>query len=172
MNTVRVTLLIMIPLRRIPLLFLLLGFTLHSIAQVIPQTFTGKVTAIKDGDTIEVLHDGKAVKIRLAHIDTPEMGQPYASNAKQFASNFCFKKVVTVIQTDKPDRYGRLIAVVHLDGKSLNSELVKAGLAWHFKKYSKDQTYADAEVEAKAQKIGLWSQPNPVAPWDWRDGQR
>jgi micrococcal nuclease len=172
MNTVRVTLLIMHPLRQIFFLLLLLGTSLQSIAQDIPQTFTGKVTAIKDGDTIEVLHEGKAVKIRLAHIDTPEMGQPYGSNAKQFASDFCFKKIVTVIQTDKPDRYGRLIAVVQLDGKTLNLELVKAGMAWHFTRYSKDQTYADAEVAARTKKIGLWSQPNPVAPWNWRDGQR
>lgn len=142
------------------------------VAQGIPQSFTGKVTAIKDGDTIEVLYEGKPVKIRLAHVDTPEFGQPYGRNAKQFTSNFCYRKIVTVIQADKPDRYGRLIALINLDGRVLNFELVHAGLAWHFKRYSKDEVYSAAEIEAKEKKFGLWSQPNPVAPWNWRDGQR
>jgi endonuclease YncB( thermonuclease family) len=162
----------MTPLRRIIVLLLLLGVSLESIAQVIPQTFSGKVTSVKDGDTIEVLYQGNPVRIRLAHVDTPEKGQPYGNNAKQFASDFCFNRVVKIVQTDKPDRYGRLIALVQIDGRTLNLELVRAGLAWHFLKYSKDQTYAGAEIDARTKKIGLWSQPNPISPWDWRAASR
>jgi micrococcal nuclease len=149
-------------------LFLVTGV----IAQVIPQTFSGTVTAVKDGDTIEVLYQGKAVKVRLAHVDCPEKGQPYGNNAKQFTSDFCYRRTVRVVQTDDPDRYGRLIAEVQLDGRILNLELVKAGMAWHFKKYSKDQTYAGAEVQARNKRVGLWSQPNPISPWDWRASKR
>ena len=140
--------------------------------QVAPQTFSGKVVSIKDGDTIEVLYDGKAVRVRLAHVDCPEKGQPYGSNAKTFASDLCFGKVVRVEQTDDPDRYGRLIAEVFSGDRCLNKELVKAGLAWHFLKYSSDGEYARLEREARSGEIGLWSDPHRIAPWDWRQGKR
>lgn len=141
-------------------------------AQVVPQTFSGKVVAIKDGDTIEVLHEGKAIRVRLAHIDCPEKGQPFGNNAKQFASDLCFDGIVRVEQTDRPDRYGRLIAEVFFEGECLNKELVRAGLAWHFLKYSNDVEYARLERDARSRKAGLWSDPHVVAPWDWRKGVR
>jgi endonuclease YncB( thermonuclease family) len=46
--------------------------------------------------------------------------------------------------------------------------LIKKGLAWHFKKYSTNATYAELEDNAKEIKIGLWSLPNPIEPWNWR----
>jgi len=161
----------MMVVRALLLCFLLVKVT-SSYAQLVPQTFSGKVVSIKDGDTIEVLHDGKAVRIRLAHIDCPEKGQPYGSNAKTFASDFCFGKVVRVEQTDDPDRYGRLIAEVFSDDLCLNQELVRAGLAWHFLKYSQAERYAKLEQDARRQLVGLWSDPHRIAPWDWRQGKR
>lgn len=143
-----------------------------ALAQVAPQTFSGKVISIKDGDTIEVLHDGKAERVRLAHVDCPEKGQPYGSNAKTFASDLCFGKVVRVDQADDPDRNGRLIAEVFSDDLCLNQELVRAGLAWHFLKYSQDENYAKLEQDARRQLVGLWSDPHHIAPWDWRKGKR
>lgn len=143
-----------------------------ALAQIAPQSFSGKVVSVKDGDTIEVLYDGKAVRIRLAHIDCPEKGQPFGNNAKQFASDQCFAMVVRVEQTDDPDRYGRLIAEVFQDDRCLNKELVKAGLAWHFLKYSSDAEYARLEREARSGQTGLWSDPRRIAPWDWRKGNR
>jgi endonuclease YncB( thermonuclease family) len=81
----------------------------------------------------------------------------------------CFGKYVTLIHNNKFDRNKRLIAEVILqDGTNLNKELVKNGLAWHFKKYSKDNSYADLENEARASKVGLWADNNPIAPWTWR----
>ena len=69
----------------------------------------------------------------------------------------------------KTDRYGRLVAPVILpDGRDLSVELVKAGLAWHYKKYSDDEELARLEVEARKASRGLWSEPEPVPPWEWR----
>lgn len=129
-----------------------------------------KCVGISDGDTITVItRNRKQYKIRLAHIDCPEKGQPYGNKAKQFSSGFCFGKVVTVIRAGKNDRNGRIIGVV-LDenGENLNQALVAAGLAWHFKKYSDDQTYARLEETARREKYGLWQDADPVAPWEWR----
>ena len=69
----------------------------------------------------------------------------------------------------KKDRYNRIIAEIILqDDTNLNKELVKNGLAWHFKKYSDSQEYAEIEIDARNKQIGIWSEPNPTAPWDWR----
>ena len=69
----------------------------------------------------------------------------------------------------KKDRYNRIIAEIILqDDTNLNKELVKNGLAWHFKKYSDNQEYSELEISARDKKIGIWSEPNPKAPWDWR----
>jgi endonuclease YncB( thermonuclease family) len=79
-------------LTRALLLCLLLVHVTSSLAQLAPQTFSGKVVAIKDGDTIEVLYNGKAIRVRLAHMDCPEKGQPYGSRAKEYASDLCYSR--------------------------------------------------------------------------------
>lgn len=135
--------------------------------------FEGKVVGIKDGDTIEVLTVDKKVEvIRLAHVDCPEKAQPFGQRAKQFASDFCFGKTVKIIETARRDRGGRMIGLVLYNDKCLNQALVSNGLAWHFKKYSKDMSYDVLEQKARAAKIGLWLDPNPIAPWDWRKNKR
>ncbi len=135
----------------------------------LPLTFEGKVTGIKDGDTYKVFYNGSEQTIRLAHIDCPEKKQPFGSKAKQFASDICFGKYVTVKSEGKKDRYKRIIAEIILqDDTNLNKELVKNGLAWHFKKYSDNQEYSELEISSRDKKNGLWSEPNPTAPWDWR----
>ena len=77
------------------------------------------------------------------------------------------RKIAEVDSVGK-DRYGRTIAWIYVNGVSLNKELLKAGLAWHYKRYSKDRDLAILEAEARAKKIGLWSDPNPIPPWEWR----
>lgn len=134
-----------------------------------PLTFQGKITAIKDGDTYKVLYNGKEETIRLAHIDCPEKKQPFGNKAKQFASNICFGKVVTVKTEGKTDRNKRIIGEIILqDGTNVNKELVKNGLAWHYKKYSNNNEYAELEMTARQQQIGLWTDKEPIAPWEWR----
>ena len=99
---------------------------------------TGKVVAVKDGDTIVVLKDQEQITVRLEGIDCPESGQAFGSNAKQAASDSCFGKHVTLNVTGE-DRYGRTLADVILpDGSSVNRELVRAGYARWFRKYSAD----------------------------------
>jgi len=128
-----------------------------------------KVVGVKDGDTFVLLMDGKEEVIRFAHIDCPEKKQPYGNKAKKFVSELCFGKFVTLIHNNKFDRNKRLIAEVILeDGNNLNKELIKNGLAWHFKKYSTDRVYAELELKARQNKIGLWSETDPIAPWEWR----
>jgi len=141
------------------------------------SSLIGKVVKVSDGDTIQVLDGGKAVKIRLAEIDCPETshgakkpGQPYGQAAKKFALDLVGGKTVRVDVVTR-DRYGRIVGKVVLeDGSTLNKRLVGAGLAWVYRRYAKDPALYDLEAEAKAAKLGLWSAPNPVAPWEWRHG--
>lgn len=132
-----------------------------------------KVIAIKDGDTFVLLINGKEQTVRLAHIDCPEKKQPFGNKAKQFASDLCFGKFVTLVHNNKYDRNKRLIAEIFLvDGTNINKELVRNGLAWHFKKYSDNSEYARLEIEARRNQIGIWSESNAVAPWYWRKKQK
>ena len=134
--------------------------------------FSAKVVRITDGDSLRVLHEQTEVEIRLEGIDCPEHGQAFGNRAKQAASELAFGKTVTVRPTGK-DQYGRTLADIVLpDGKSLNQELVRLGYAWWFRKYSKDETLGRLEAEARQAKRGLWADPKPVAPWEWRKEQR
>ncbi|WP_276225303.1 thermonuclease family protein [Niabella beijingensis] len=128
-----------------------------------------KVTGVKDGDTFVLLMNGREQVVRFAHIDCPEKKQPFGNQAKQFVAGLCFGKYVRLIHYNRYDRNRRLIAEVILeDGRNLNKELVRNGLAWHFKKYSGDTAYAILETAARQQRKGLWAAENPVAPWNWR----
>ncbi len=131
--------------------------------------FTYKVVGVSDGDTVTVLHNGKGERIRLHGIDCPEKRQAFGKRAKQFTSKLVFGETVTVQVVDR-DRYGRTVGVVLLpDGRSLNHELVKAGFAWWYWRYTPDdETLAQLEREAWGAKRGLWADPEPVPPWEWR----
>src|SRR5688572_1529909 len=112
---------------------LILWFTLQ--LNLVGEDFVGKVVGIADGDTISVMHDGKAEKVRLNGIDAPEKGQPFTNRAKQFVSELAFGREVRV-ETKGQDRYGRSIGELFLpDGRDLNHEIVKAGFAWWFRRY-------------------------------------
>ena len=66
------------------------------------------------------------------------------------------------------DRYGRTVGRVDVDGRDARLEVVRAGLAWHYVRYSNDAVLASAEREARAARRGLWVQPAPLAPWEFR----
>ena len=128
-----------------------------------------RVIGVKDGDTFVLLIDDFQLVVRFSHIDCPEKKQPFSNRAKQFVSDRCFGRYVTLIHDHEYDRYGRLLAEVILEnGENLNKELVRNGLAWHFTRYSSDEEYAQLEIEARNNRIGIWSDPSPTAPWDWR----
>ena len=138
------------------------------VAIVPANSLQGKVVGCHDGDTIKVLLDVKQTTIRLEGIDAPELGQAFGKNAKQALSDFVFGKTVTLKPTPKPDRYGRIIARVFVDGQDVNLEMIRLGMAWHFVKYSKDDTLAAAESDARGSKRGLWYDATPLSPWDFR----
>lgn len=134
--------------------------------------FETRVVGVLDGDTVTVLRGREQVRVRLHGIDCPERGQPFGARAKRFTSDLAFGRTVTVRPRSK-DRYGRLVAEVVLpDGRSLNRELVAAGLAWHYTRYSKDEALAHAERDARAARLGLWAEDRAVAPWELRARER
>jgi micrococcal nuclease len=136
------------------------------------EEFTGKVVGVSDGDTIKVMHLGRAERVRLYGIDCPEKGQAFGNRAKQFTSQMVFGKDV-IVKTHGCDKYGRILGDVFLpDGTSLNQELVRAGLAWWFRKYSNDRNLERLEAEARAGKLGLWADPYAIPPWEFRRAQR
>ncbi len=134
---------------------------------------TARVVGVTDGDSIKVLAPGnKQVKIRLHGIDCPEGGQAFGKKAKQFTSSQCYGTTIQYREVDT-DRYGRTVATVYLvDGTELNLAILKAGFAWHYRRYSDRQDYADAEEEARRAGIGLWADPNAIPPWEWRRNKR
>ena len=138
-------------------------------AALCAEDFAGKVVAISDGDTIRVMHNGASERIRLWGIDCPEMKQPFGTRAKQFTGDLAFGQVVTVKVHDI-DRYKRTVGEVMLpDGRNLNQEIVRAGLAWWYQQYARSETVLrDLEQEARAAKRGLWVDPKPAEPWEWR----
>lgn len=131
--------------------------------------FSGKVVSVLDGDTIDVLYNRRAKRIRFNGIDAPEKGQAFGQKAKQFVSEQAFGKEVTV-STFGLDKYGRTIGDVFLpDGRMLNEELVREGLAWWYREYAPGNvTLEKLEVEAREAKRNLWSHKKPVPPWVYR----
>lgn len=151
-------------MNRVFSLILLLAF----MASPALADFTGRVVGVADGDTLSVLHDGKAERVRLNGIDCPEKGQPFGTQAKAVTSAMAFGKEVTVRPVDH-DKYGRTVADVILsDGRILNRELVTLGLAWWYRKYSTDESLGRLEVEARVAKKGIWTDPEPIPPWAFR----
>ena len=132
---------------------------------------TNAVLRVIDGDTIELLliKSVKFVKIRLDGIDCPEKGQPYYEEATTYTSDLCLHKQVRVIKHDI-DKYDRLIADIILpDGRNLSEEIVRAGFAWWYRLYSDDLILKQLENEARIARRGLWFQPNPIPPWEFRN---
>ena len=134
--------------------------------------FEAEVVGVMDGDTIKVLtSDKQEIKIRFEHIDAPEKKQPFGQVCKSMLSDMIFGKTVYVRSQKRPDRYGRMIAEVFMceaSKESVNMALVRQGCAWHYKAFSKDSTYAEAERIARESRAGLWKDSHPVEPWNWR----
>ncbi|MEO2019588.1 MAG: thermonuclease family protein, partial [Fuerstiella sp.] len=151
---------------------------LGNAAEGVTEPVRFKVIKIIDGDTIDVLTDDKeTIRLRFNGIDTPERGQPFGNNATEFVRDTVGGKMVRLV-THGEDRYDRTIAdiylavddpLVELPDLFLNRELVRRGLAWHYKEYSDDKRLAHDEDNARSKKLGLWGGSHkPIAPWDWR----
>jgi micrococcal nuclease len=135
--------------------------------------WSGMVVNVLDGDVIMVLHEGRGETIRLYGIDAPDIGQAFSNRAKQFTSDMVYGKTVEVKTKDK-DQHGRTVGIITVDGESLNEALIKNGLAWVYRIYCKEpfcESWINLEVAARYGKIGLWREPNPISPWEFRHGK-
>ena len=138
------------------------------------KTVNGKVILVQGGDTLTVKTGrDKLYKVRLSNIDSPEIGQPFGRPARRLAMDLALKKKVKVSYTFK-DKYDRLIGEVFLpDGKLLNEEILKAGLAWHYRVKNPHSSFLESlEYNAWKKKLGLWVQNSPVPPWVFRRAKR
>jgi len=143
-----------------------------------PRIISGRIVGVSDGDTVSLLTEQREnLRIRLATIDSPEKAQDFGARAKDSLSDLVFNKNVEVEVRSK-DRYGRLVGVIRVGGTDVNLEQIKRGMAWHYTQYSKEQppaekrVYADAELAARRARVGLWVDPSPVPPWDFRREKR
>lgn len=131
------------------------------------QTQSGKVLRIIDGDTFELQLASGIKRIRMFGIDAPEHGQPFNKKSKEFLSTLIAGKTVT-IKVNRLDQYGRTVADVYIGSKWINQELVAAGYAWMYRDFTSDSRLEMAESTAKRAKRGLWSDPEPQPPWEYR----
>lgn len=142
------------------------------------QRISGLVVAIADGDTLTLLDEGKHQhRIRVDGIDAPEKAQPFGDRSRQSLAALAHRREGKA-ECHKVDRYGRLVCKVFVDGVDVGLEQIRRGMAWHFRRYESEQTVADrsayaaAEVQARQRQIGLWRDPDPIAPWDRRASKR
>lgn len=140
----------------------------------VDEGFSAHVVKVLDGDTVEVMHQGKKVCVRLWGIDTPEWQQGFSSEAREVTRYRLQGREVELL-AKAWDRYDRLVAVVTVDGRSLNEELLRAGLAWVHIYYCKEpvcREWRQLEKEARMAGRGLWQEDNPVPPWKWKQDHR
>ncbi len=130
----------------------------------------GEVIKVADGDTITVMNGHRQVRIRFYGIDTPEKRQAFGKAAKRHLASIVARRTVDIEPVAK-DRYGRIVALVYLNGQNINERMVKDGYAWVYRRYCKKsfcRQWLVYEAKARERKIGLWQDPHSVPPWKWR----
>lgn len=129
-----------------------------------------QVVGVSDGDTFKGLtQDNKELRFRVYGIDAPEKRQAFGERSKQYLSDLIYGRRVGITVQKKNDGWGRPVVWVYTpDGKDVAAEMLKAGMAWHFKRYSDSEVYEALEDAARKERIGLWSDKEPVAPWEYR----
>ncbi len=138
------------------------------------KNISAKVINVIDGDTLEVRHQGDKLRVRLWGIDTPEHQQGFSREAQEFTREKVKGRQVE-LQTKDWDIYGRLVAIVRVDGESLNEELLREGLAWVHIYYCKEpicREWRQLEKNARKGGRGLWQDEHPVPPWSWKQSHR
>jgi endonuclease YncB( thermonuclease family) len=130
--------------------------------------FVGRVVKVSDGDTLTVLVEQKQIKVRLDAIDAPELKQPFGKHSQRSLAQLCAARTARVVEKGR-DRYGRTVGAIQCDGVDANAEQVRRGMAWVFERYaSRSSPLYGLQGEARGTRRGLWADPRPVAPWDWR----
>jgi endonuclease YncB( thermonuclease family) len=146
----------------------LLAFAVFFSASGSATTFDAPVLRVIDGDSLVVLIDGREVHVRLKEIDAPEVKQSFGNISRQSLVDLCAAKRARVVWTEK-DRNGRLLARVVCSGIDANAEQVRRGMAWVFDRYVKDRSLYPLQDRARAQRLGLWTDAEPMPPWRWRE---
>ena len=136
------------------------------------EQLEGRVVRVVDGDSLELLdeHDQQH-RIRLFGIDAPEQGQAFGRRAKESLADLVAGRTVTAHIMDE-DPYGRLVALIEVDGVEVNQRLIALGMAWVYRRFADDPQWLQLEDEARAARRGLWRDPHPVRPADWRREHR
>lgn len=133
------------------------------------------IVGITDGDTLTARcgEPGtyQQIQVRLAEIDAPERKQPFGNLSRQHLAALCFQEQAT-IKPEKNDRYGRTVGRVSCQGKDASIEQVRAGMAWAYTRYLTDPAIRELEASARSNRAGLWSDVEPMPPWEWRRGVR
>ena len=161
-----------------PVKLVIAAFLLLSVQSVIAETLTGRIVSIADGDTVTLLDANlQQHKIRLSGIDAPEKRQPFGNRSRLHLGTLVFGKHVTA-DCPKTDRYKRALCTIEVNGVDANLAQVEAGMAWHYKAYERDQRHADraryrlAERQAREERQGLWTDRDPLPPWEFRKSRR
>ena len=132
----------------------------------------GRVVKVSDGDTITVLDSSKTQhKIRLQGIDAPEKSQAYGDAAQRYLAGLVAGQEVRVAW-NKRDKYNRILGTVYIKRAEVNLAMLRAGYAWHYKKFDSTPAYAQAESEARAARRGLWAGLDPIPPEQFRHDGR
>ncbi|OOF55583.1 thermonuclease family protein [Rodentibacter genomosp. 2] len=153
-------------------IFLILFVFLTALSAHSRPSNTCLVIGISDGDTITCLMIGnKPIKVRLEEIDAPERNQPFGKKSKQQLSKLIYKRRVT-LKISGQDRYKRTLATVYYNGKNINLEMVKSGMAWAYRQYLRQPVYLYAQQKAQSQRLGLWAEHSPIPPHEWRKQEK
>jgi micrococcal nuclease len=130
------------------------------------------VVGVADGDTITVrCGDSPQQRVRLTEIDAPEKGQAFGQRAKQVLSGLVYDRQVELVSRGT-DRYRRPLVVLMLDGRNINLEMVRQGMAWCYIEYLTDESCLGLQEKAQSARVGLWRDPDPQPPWEWRKARR
>ena len=142
---------------------LLIGFCAGAGA----ETFSAKVIAVIDGDTVIVQHANRKTTLRLAGIDAPEKAQPWGSESRGALSQLVMHKDVRVT-TKTVDDYGRVVALLQIGRINVNEEQLRRGMAWEYSYYHSDKALIALQAEAQGARRGLWANASPTPPWEFR----
>ncbi|WP_431286651.1 thermonuclease family protein [Roseateles chitinivorans] len=154
--------------------WLIAGFLCGLLGTAGAETLRGEVVGLADGDTLTVLDNERHQhRVRLVGIDAPEKRQAFGERSRQHLSELVFRQEV-VVDWKKRDRYGRILGVVRVRSVDVAQAQLRAGLAWHYKAYAREQEaaqralYSDEEIDARRARRGLWSEAAPTPPWEFR----
>jgi micrococcal nuclease len=132
------------------------------------EVASADVVAVSDGDTVHLMLNGRRTRVRLAQVDAPEHGQPFGRRSEQSLRDLVWKKTV-VLRWSEIDRHGRpIVTITTVAGLDVGEEQVRRGMAWVYRRYSRDATLLRLESEARDERRGLWADPHAVPPWEWR----